>query len=83
MTSCLPSRAPLAILQADRVGEITWEDRVSQCAHSGQGGRTPPPASMTTLPVKTCCGWDFPHGPVVKNLPRKAGEAVSIPGQGS
>ena len=48
MTSSLPSRALLAILQADPVGEITWEDRVSQCAHSGQGSRIPPPASMTT-----------------------------------
>ena len=26
--------------------------------------------------------WDFPSGPVVKNLPCKAGEAVSVPGLG-
>ena len=24
--------------------------------------------------------WDFPHGPVVKNLPCNAGDAGSIPG---
>ena len=27
--------------------------------------------------------WDFPGGPVVKNLPSNAGNAGSIPGQGT
>ena len=27
--------------------------------------------------------WDFPGGPVVKNLPYNAGDAGSIPGQGT
>ena len=27
--------------------------------------------------------WDFPGGPVVKNLPKKPGDAGSIPGQGT
>ena len=27
--------------------------------------------------------WDFPGGPVVKNQPSKAGDAGSIPGQGT
>ena len=27
--------------------------------------------------------WDFPGGPVVKNLPCNAGDASSIPGQGT
>ena len=27
--------------------------------------------------------WDFPGGPVVKNLPRKAGDVGLIPGQGT
>ena len=27
-------------------------------------------------------GWDFPHSPVVKNLPASAGDAGSIPGPG-
>ena len=27
--------------------------------------------------------WDFPGGPVVKNLPGNAGDAGSIPGQGT
>ena len=28
-------------------------------------------------------GWDFPGGPVVKNLPSSAGDAASIPGWGT
>ena len=28
-------------------------------------------------------GWDFPGGPVVKNLPYNAGDTGSIPGQGT
>ena len=27
-------------------------------------------------------GWDFPHSPVVTNLPASAGDAGSIPGPG-
>ena len=27
--------------------------------------------------------WDFPGGPVVKNLPSSAGDVGSIPGQGT
>ena len=27
--------------------------------------------------------WDFPGGPVVKNLPYNTGDASSIPGQGT
>ena len=27
--------------------------------------------------------WDFPGGPVVKNLPSNAGDVGSIPGQGT
>ena len=27
--------------------------------------------------------WDFPGGPVVKNLPSNAGDAGSIPGRGT
>ena len=27
--------------------------------------------------------WDFPGGPVVKNLPYRAGDTGSIPGQGT
>ena len=29
-----------------------------------------------------CLSWDFPGGPVVKNLPANAGDVGSIPGQG-
>ena len=29
------------------------------------------------------CLWDFPGGPVVKNLPSNAGDAGSIPGRGT
>ena len=42
------------------------------------------------MPVlQLCCSfselywWDFPGGPVVKNLPSNAGGACSIPGQGT
>ena len=28
-------------------------------------------------------GWDFPSGPVVKNLPSNAGDMGLIPGQGT
>ena len=34
-------------------------------------------------PIKRQSGWDFPGGPVVKNLPYNAGDAGSIPGQGT
>ena len=33
--------------------------------------------------VKTDQPWDFPGGPVVKNLPYNAEDAGSIPGQGT
>ena len=33
--------------------------------------------------IKTINLWDFPGGPVVKNLPSNAGDAGSIPGQGT
>ena len=32
---------------------------------------------------KICKFWDFPGGPVVKNLPSNAGDAGSIPGLGT
>ena len=33
--------------------------------------------------VKNVMSWDFPGGPVVKNLPSSAGDAGSIPGWGT
>ena len=33
--------------------------------------------------LRTLSLWDFPGGPVVKNLPSNAGDAGSIPGQGT
>ena len=37
----------------------------------------------TNSPIKKWAEWDFPGGPVVKNSPCNAGDAGSIPGQGT
>ena len=46
MISSLFPPAPLAILQADHMGKISSEDRVSQATHNGEESRTQPPALM-------------------------------------
>ena len=60
MTSSLPPKAPLSILQADHTSMKTSEERVSQPARNGEQCRTQPPASKihwdssTIFPFKNC-----------------------------
>ena len=46
MTSSLSPTACLTLLPADHTGKIRSEERDSQSAHNGDGGKTQPPASM-------------------------------------
>ena len=43
------------------------------------------PGKDTTflIPELKCCSWDFPGGPVAKNLPYNAGDSGSIRGWGT
>ena len=49
------------------------------------GWEKPAPRGTRCLCINRTPGnkWDFPGGPVVKNLPCKTGDAGSIPGQGT
>lgn len=64
MTSSLPPKAHVAILQTEHMGKITSKDRVSQSAGSGEWGRPQPPGLMihwdsspSPFPFKSCLDW--------------------------
>ena len=64
MTSSLPPKAHVAILQTEHTSKITSEDRVSQSAGSGEWCRPQPPglmihwdSSASPFPFKSCRDW--------------------------